>query len=118
MLFRSEKSSRNCAYKYIVKGDSGYLRVHAVKFFQNRYFYLHKIESLLRYVGNVLSKKSSKKVKSDIFPIEKAYFIHYTPITTSWKESEREKVRELDSERYLLDPLAVKVFGGPGAGHE
>lgn len=109
-LYR-EKKSRNCAYKYIVKGDSAYLRVHAVKFFKNRYFFLHKMESLFRFIGNILSNKKLKHIKSDVFPIEKAYFIHYTPITTSWKESEREKIGVLDSDKYQLDALASKVFG-------
>jgi hypothetical protein len=108
LLYR-EKQPRNGMWKYIVKGNIGYLRVHKFKFFYNKFYYFHKFEIIKNGLLGLISKNINKK-SPDILPIKQAYFIHYTPITTSWKENTRAGTQHLDEAKFELDILAQQVF--------
>ena len=107
-LYREEKP-RNCAYKYVVKGHLGYLRVHKHSFFQNRFYYLQLAKAGVHALRHFFSSKKARN-PYDVMPITQAYFIHYTPITTGWKETDRSKIKPLDLDKFVLDKLAERVF--------
>ena len=108
LLFR-EKDARKCCHKYIVQGNIAYLRVHKVKFFHNRFFYINLFRLVRSFITKVFSGED--KGEKDLVSMEDAYFIHYTPITTSWKESDRARhVSPEELKEYKIDSLAEDVF--------